>query len=188
MTQRKKADKSALEKFRDYMLGSDYDDEDEDLAEDEEYYESPRYKSRPERDYGEREKAPERASPRERPEKRMSGMESNVVNLPGTGFSGEAATVIIFHPEVVDDASEICGRLKENKICAVNLEDIEKANAQRIADFLGGACYALGGDIQRISSSIFIIAPPGVTISNELKNEFKSKGDSLLSWLPAAFK
>ncbi len=85
--------------------------------------------------------------------------------------------VKITRPVVVDDSTSICNYLKNSNICVVILEGVENAEAQRIADFLGGATYALGGNIRRLSPSIFIIAPSNVSFSEEdLKEQLKSSG------------
>jgi cell division inhibitor SepF len=90
--------------------------------------------------------------------------------------------VILTYPCDVDDSAKIVDDLKQNKICVVNLEGIERDQAQRIADFLGGASYALDGDIQRVSSDIFIIAPSDVNIIGDLREELKNNG-LILPWL-----
>ena len=93
--------------------------------------------------------------------------------------------VVISYPKVVDDAATACDYIKQNKTCIINLEGIDRIVAQRIADFLGGAAYAINGDIQRISADIFIIAPSNVNITGELKEELKANG-LILPWVPSS--
>jgi Uncharacterized protein conserved in bacteria len=95
--------------------------------------------------------------------------------------------VVITYPCDVDDAASSCDYLKQNKTCIINLEGVERANAQRIADFLGGAAYAINGDIQRVSNDIFIVAPANVNITGELKEELKANG-LILPWVSSSFK
>ncbi|MDR1150409.1 MAG: cell division protein SepF [Clostridiales bacterium] len=90
--------------------------------------------------------------------------------------------VVLTCPCDVDDSAKIIDDLKQNKICIVNLEGIERDQAQRISDFLGGASYALNGDVQRVSSDIFIIAPIDVNIVGNLREELKNNG-LVLPWL-----
>ncbi len=89
--------------------------------------------------------------------------------------------VVISFPSVVSDATSVCNSLRENKTCVVNLEGVDRSNAQRIADFLGGVAYALDADIQRISNEIFIMAPVNVNVSGEVKEELKANG-LIFSW------
>lgn len=95
--------------------------------------------------------------------------------------------VVITYPCDVDDAAASCDYIKQNKTCIINLEGVDRANAQRIADFLGGAAYAINGDIQRVSTDIFIVAPANVNITGEFKEELKANG-LILPWVSSSFK
>jgi cell division inhibitor SepF len=79
--------------------------------------------------------------------------------------------------------ASLCDSIREGRTVIVNLEGVERPEAQRIADFLSGAAYSLQGDIQRISKAIFIVAPGGVKVSGEhLKEELKASG-LILPWV-----
>ncbi len=84
--------------------------------------------------------------------------------------------VVIMQPETFDDAQDICDHLKNKKPVVVNLEDMDKDNAQRVIDFLSGSIYALDGHIQKVSNGIFIIAPNNVDLMGDVKEELQSKG------------
>ena len=49
-------------------------------------------------------------------------------------------------------------------------EGLDVDIAQRIIDFTSGACYSLGGSLQKVSSYIFILGPEGVDITGDLQN------------------
>lgn len=93
--------------------------------------------------------------------------------------------VVITYPGDVDDAALSCDYIKQNKTCIINLEGIDRVQSQRIADFLSGAAYAINGDIQRVSSDIFIVAPANVNITGELKEELKASG-LILPWIASS--
>ncbi len=103
--------------------------------------------------------------------------QSKVVNIHSTN----QFKVIIIQPETFDDAQSICDHLKSKKPVVINLEDLVKEDAQRIVDFLAGSIYALDGNIQKVSSSIFIIAPNNVDIMGDFKDELRNKG--VFPWL-----
>ena len=86
----------------------------------------------------------------------------------------------ITHPCEVQEATYICEYLKTGKTCVVNLEGIDKNKAQRIADFLGGAAYAVNGEIHRISNEIFLIAPATVDISGDASEDLSQDGYGFL--------
>ena len=97
---------------------------------------------------------------------------NKVVNLSAVSSK---LKVIVMQPENFEDAQEICDYLKEKKPTVINLESVEKENAQRVIDFLSGAVYALEGSIQKVANGIFIVAPHNIDIMNDLNDEFKSK-------------
>ena len=84
--------------------------------------------------------------------------------------------VVVIQPETFDEAKEIADHLKERKPVVINLELMEKEQAKKIFDFLNGAIYALGGNIQQVATSIYLFAPYNVTIMSDFRDELKSKG------------
>ena len=72
--------------------------------------------------------------------------------------------------------------LKEKKSVIVNLEYVNKDVARRIVDFISGGVYALDGYIQKVSNSIFLVAPSNYEITNEMARE-EMKNKLSVSWL-----
>ena len=103
---------------------------------------------------------------------------SKVVSMP----QGQAIKMVISQPTTFEQSDEICGFLKEKKSVIVNLEYVNKDVARRIVDFISGGIYALDGYIQKVSNSIFLVAPSNYEITNEMaREEMKSKLS--VSWL-----
>lgn len=98
--------------------------------------------------------------------------QSKVVNI----HSNSQFKVVIMQPESFDDARDVCDNLKNKKPVVVNLEHLTKETAQRVVDFLSGAVYAVDGEIQKVSTGIFMIAPSNVEVMGDFKEDFKSKG------------
>jgi len=135
------------------------------------YNAEPPRSSRSNRDY-ETYDAPRSNSPR-RP-----SADSKILSLPGAyrNNSINAEEIVICSPETLEDARPVAEYLRNNIICVINLESVDKAVAQRIADFLGGVCDALDGGIQRISHDIFLIAPANIVITSQIREELKKSG------------
>ena len=91
-----------------------------------------------------------------------------VVNIHSTS----QAKLTITKPLKYDDATEIC--------TALNTTALELKVAQRLIDFISGACYALEGDFQEVEKGVFIVTPSNIDVSNEFKNELTNKG--LFNW------
>ena len=101
-----------------------------------------------------------------------------VVNMPQT----QQVRMVISQPTTFEQAEEICSYLKNRKSVIVNLEYVNKDVARRIVDVMSGAVHALDGHIQKISNSIFLIAPTYYEISTEIaRDEIKNKLS--VSWL-----
>ena len=79
-------------------------------------------------------------------------------------------------------SDEICAFLKERKSIIVNLEYVNKDVARRIVDFISGGVYALDGYIQKVSNSIFLVAPSNYEITNEMARE-EMRNKLSVSWL-----
>ncbi|MBQ7718825.1 MAG: cell division protein SepF [Clostridia bacterium] len=95
-----------------------------------------------------------------------------VVNIHAT----TQLEVAVLQPQTYEDAREIADRLKTKRAVVINLEELAKEDAIKVLDFVSGVVYALEGDIQKVSSGIFLIAPYNVSIANDIKAELKSTG------------
>ena len=139
-----------------------------DSAEPEEYEEENVY------DYEEEE---------EEEDKRRFGRKNNnnkVVSMPQQQTN--AIKMVISQPTTFEQSDEICSFLKEKKSVIVNLEYVNKEVARRIVDFISGGVYALDGYIQKVSNSIFLVAPSNYEITNEMARE-EIKNKLSVSWL-----
>ncbi len=87
---------------------------------------------------------------------------------PRRGVSGMEVCVI--KPTTVDDAREITETLLANRTVVLNMEGLDVDIAQRIIDFTSGSCYAISGNLQKISHYIFIITPKSVDISGDFQD------------------
>lgn len=77
--------------------------------------------------------------------------------------------VCVFKPTNIEDGREISDTLLSGKAVVLNLEGLDVNLAQRIIDFTSGSCYAIRGNLQKISNFIFIITPETVDISGDFQ-------------------
>ena len=108
--------------------------------------------------------------------------DNKVVNMPQQQTNGNAIKMVISQPTSFEQSDEICSFLKERKSVIVNLEYVNKDVARRIVDFISGGVYALDGYIQKVSNSIFLVAPSNYEITNEMARE-EMKNKLSVSWL-----
>ena len=106
---------------------------------------------------------------------------NKIVSMPQAQTNANAIKMVISQPTSFEQSDEICSFLKERKSVIVNLEYVNKDVARRIVDFISGGVYALDGYIQKVSNSIFLVAPYNYDITSETREETKSKLP--VSWL-----
>ena len=78
--------------------------------------------------------------------------------------------VCVIKPSSMEDTREIADTLVDNSTVILNLEGMDLDLAQRIIDFTSGACYSLGGSLQKVSNWIFVLGPYNVDITGDLQN------------------
>ena len=161
----------AFDKLLDFMrLGDDedyYDDEDElyddeDLPEEQENSSFHLFGSR-NREEEEEDRTPEKKSAPKSSSK-ITPMRS------GRKASSVSMEVCVIKPTSFEDAREISETLLADRTVILNMEGMDLGLAQRIIDFTSGCCYAIDGNLQKISNYIFIITPASVDISGDLQS------------------
>lgn len=78
--------------------------------------------------------------------------------------------VCVFKPTLFDEAREITDTLLSQCTVVLNFEGLDVELAQRIIDFASGSCYAIGGNLQKVSNYIFIMTPKSVDISGDFQD------------------
>ena len=130
-------------------------------------------------DYERNEDIEEQEEEEEEEDRRIWGRKSNkVVNMPQT----QQVKMVICQPTSFEQSESICNLLKEKKSIIVNLEYVNKDVARRIVDVVSGAVHALDGNLQKVSNSIFLVAPYNYDITNEMARE-EIKNKLSVSWL-----
>ncbi|MDG5470214.1 cell division protein SepF [Jeotgalibacillus sp. ET6] len=108
--------------------------------------------------------------PKEEPEamrtnKKLTPNKQNVVSLQSIQKSSK---MVLLEPRMYAEAQDIADHLKSHRAVVVNLQRINKDQAKRIVDFLSGTVYAIGGDIQRVGTDIFLVTPDNIEVSGNI--------------------
>lgn len=181
---------SILDKFLNAMKLNDDDYDDDDFLDNEEdEYEEPRPKKSLFRKSGREEplddfdddddepvmrkftrstaKTVSTAQPKTKPS--VSSGTSKVSPIR-TRKSTNDMSVCVVKPKSMEDAREITETLLANCTVVLNIEGIDLDLAQRIIDFTSGSCYAISGNLQKVSNCIFIVTPAAVDVSGDLQD------------------
>jgi cell division inhibitor SepF len=161
------------EKFLNMMKLNDADDETEPF--DEEYNEVTEEEGYDEEEMEDEEEEPHkpilslRRKKKDLTESQEDDEDSQSRVIPFHGKEEEGESVKVIRPQTFNEAQIVADFLKEGKTIVVNLEGIEIGQAQRIIDFSSGSCYAIDGNLQKVSNFIFIITPSGVEVSGDFQ-------------------
>ena len=163
-----------VKKFAQPYSDEEYDDYDEDDYMDD--YEEPAQPSRRRR--------PAPAPVEEENDDAFSGFTpapvaaAPVAPAAPTGFSGHVVSashagkqeVTLFRPVNFNDASKAADDLRARKIVVVNLENVDKAMARRVVDFLSGCAYSLDGSVKKIAQAAYLFCPSHMAVSGDLES------------------
>lgn len=154
-----------MDNFVKFMKLNDEEEEggflDEDDYEEDDIVEpAPRRKQTAVRDHEQSEAAEEK--PMKKMVPKITPMKSMSKKMNAGGME-----VCVIKPTSVEDGREITETLLANRTVVLNLEGLDMEIAQRIIDFTSGSCFAISGNLQKISQYIFIITPPSVDISGD---------------------
>lgn len=138
---------ASLKKLMNYILG------DEDIQDE---YDEEEYNSDYQEDY---ENEGEALS--------IFKRKNKVVSMP----QPQQIRMKISKPTNFEQADEVVTQLKAKNAVVLNLEYVSKDVARRIVDVVSGAVKALDGNIEKVSNSIFVIAPYNYDIVNEISKE-----------------
>lgn len=82
--------------------------------------------------------------------------------------NGSAMEVCVVKPTGFEDSRDIVETLLNERTILLVMEGLDLGLAQRIIDVTSGACFAIGGTLQKVSNYIFIVTPASVDISGDL--------------------
>ena len=141
----------------DDFYDDDYYDEEDD------YYEEPKRKSFRREKEKEEDTTARFATTKESKSAEKSNSKVTPMRQVKKNQGGNAATS-------VEDAREITETLLNNRTVVLNLEGLDLEIGQRIIDFTSGSCFAIDGNLQKISNFIFIVTPAAVDISGDFQS------------------
>ena len=165
-----------MDKFLNYMKLNDNEDEyyDNDFLDEDEQEEAPA----PKKSFGSKTAAPAdddydaEPAPARKPSARPAAAPGKITPLHANNRKNVAGgmEVCVIKPSSFEEAREITETLLKNRTIVMNLEGLDVDIAQRILDFTSGSCYAINGNLQKISMYIFIITPASVDISGDFQS------------------
>lgn len=88
----------------------------------------------------------------------------------------ELSKIVTLHPRTYNEARAVGENYREGVPVIMNLGDMDDADAKRLVDFAAGLIFATRGDIERVTSKVFLLSPPNVTVAAEEKQRIATNG------------
>jgi cell division inhibitor SepF len=82
-------------------------------------------------------------------------------------LNSRAGEIFIRRPRNQDEARICVDCLRGRRAVVVNLKDVQADHALRVFDFLAGATYAVGGQLEQAGESVYLLTPQNIGIMSE---------------------
>ncbi len=154
-----------VKKFTQPYADDDYEEEDYEVEEGDDLFEE------------EPAERPSRSGRRTPAFSMNADADTGVKTAPvSTGFSGQVVSmggrqeVVLFHPATFNDTTKAADDLRNKKAVIVNMENVDRAMARRVVDFLSGCAYAVDGSVKKIAQSTYLFCPHNMDVVGDLEN------------------
>lgn len=77
--------------------------------------------------------------------------------------------IVTLHPRFYSEARTIGEHFRMGSPVIMNLSDMEESERKRLVDFASGLVFGHAGTIERVTPKVFLLSPPNVAVSTELK-------------------
>ncbi|QDP97585.1 DUF552 domain-containing protein [Microlunatus elymi] len=81
----------------------------------------------------------------------------------------DLSRIVTVHPRSFNDARTIGEHFRDGVPVIMNLSQMENADAKRLVDFAAGLILGLRGNIERVTSKVFLLSPQNVNVTAEEK-------------------
>jgi cell division inhibitor SepF len=88
----------------------------------------------------------------------------------------ELSRITTLHPRTYNEARTIGENFREGVPVIMNLTEMDDNDAKRLVDFAAGLVFAVRGSIERVTSKVFLLSPPNVTVAAEDKQRIAEGG------------
>ncbi|KAA1417912.1 DUF552 domain-containing protein [Nocardioides humilatus] len=133
-------------------------------------------------DYETRDAAPVREA---RPERAPRVRSASVADInerrrptpsPAVGVVAELSRITTLHPRTYNEARAVGEQYRDGTPVIMNLSEMDDADAKRLVDFAAGLIFATRGSIERVTSKVFLLSPPNVTVAAADKQRIAEGG------------
>ena len=84
--------------------------------------------------------------------------------------------ITTIHPSTYNDARAIGESFRSSTPVIMNLSDMDDTDAKRLVDFAAGLIFGMRGNIERVSSQVFLLCPHNLVVGPEDKERLATGG------------
>jgi len=88
----------------------------------------------------------------------------------------ELSRITTLHPRTYNEARTVGENYRDGTPVIMNLSDMDDNDAKRLVDFAAGLIFATRGSIERVTSKVFLLSPPNVSVAAEDKVRMAEDG------------
>lgn len=103
-------------------------------------------------------------------------MQSRRERMDNYKAKSDSVIIAIKYPRKYEDATEIVDLLIANECVLIDFQNMLEAQARRCLDFIDGASRVLFGNLQKVSSSMYLLTPSNVIVEVEDINLSSTSG------------
>ena len=83
--------------------------------------------------------------------------------------------IVTVHPTKYSDARQVAENYREGSTVIMDVTNMPQSEARRIIDFCSGLTIGLHGTIQRITATVFLLAPANTNVIEDSENQDAAK-------------
>jgi len=121
-------------------------------------------------DDGAVEAAPAPREPRSAPVRAPKLSVAPTPSTPTLSLDRPVERIITITPRFYSEARAIGEYYRDGNPVIMNLSDMEESERKRLIDFASGLAFGHAGTIERVTSKVFLLTPPNVSVSSEEKS------------------
>ncbi len=95
---------------------------------------------------------------------------------PSAPVVTELSRITTLHPRTYNEARTIGEHFREGIPVIMNLSEMDDSDAKRLVDFSAGLVFGVRGTIERVTSKVFLLSPPNVSVAAEDKQRIAEGG------------
>jgi cell division inhibitor SepF len=88
----------------------------------------------------------------------------------------ELSRITTLHPRTYNEARTVGENYRDGTPVIMNLTEMDDNDAKRLVDFAAGLIFATRGSIERVTSKVFLLSPPNVSVAAEDKARIADGG------------